>query len=322
MNDLAIDHQLEDFKYVDGWEAGDEIADENGFITFDDSPADFYGIDQYMKEVKAIPILSHDQTLELFRKLADMRTEADSMSEDEALAVEEMLRKRDLQREISNIRDRLVSTNLRLVVFFANRYKGLGVSLPDLVQEGNYGLMRAIDKFDYHFGNRFSTYAMWWIIQGMIKAIHQQGRIIRVPHHMLGKYFRYLREQPSVPADGSSMDDAENAPEEMVAVKNILREPLSLDASVGNDGFELQEITTDVDQATPEERFIDKELRERLELSLKHLPGREETILRLRSGLDMPTARTLEQVGRIFHVSKERVRQIEKRAIKRLGEML
>lgn len=280
---------------------------------------------QYMKEVSEIPLLSHEQTVKLFRSLERKLHALDELSSRDVTGGEEDARRRTLQREISAIKEQLITANLRLVVFLANRYQGRGVAIQDLVQEGNIGLIRAIEKFDYRLGYRFSTYATWWIRQGMLRAIHQQGRLIRIPSHMLEKFHHHVRSmnatraQEGVQSLGVHNEGEAGVPgEEISLLMEVMRDPVSLDAPVTDDGLDLEEVITDEAARHPEDEIIDQDLRRKLRSSLTGLPLREEIILRMRYGIDLPTPHTLEEVGQLFKLTKERIRQIEARALRRL----
>ncbi len=280
---------------------------------------------QYMKEVSEIPLLSHEETVKLFRSLERKLHALDELSSRELTGRKEDAKRRTLQQEISAIKEQLVTANLRLVVFLANRYQGRGVAIQDLVQEGNIGLIRAIDKFDYRLGYRFSTYATWWIRQGMLRAIHQQGRLIRIPSHMLEKFHHHVRSMNAAMAQrgGQSVGAQKEGKggeqeEEISLLMEVMRDPVSLDAPVTDDGLDLEEVITDEAARHPEDEIIDQDLRRKLRTSLTDLPLREEVILRMRYGIDLPSPHTLEEVGQLFNLTKERIRQIEARALRRL----
>jgi len=285
-----------------------------------------FTLHQYMKEVNSVPLLSHQQTMDLFRAMEEKKSQLERCLQRDADAGE----LERLEREITSIKERLITANLRLVVYLANRYQGRGISIQDLVQEGNIGLMRAIEKFDYRLGYRFSTYATWWIRQGMLRAIHQQGRIIRVPTHMLDKFQKYMRSlepkpqtEPNAEEERPYEEVGKSCSEEdldMTHLSEIMRDPLSLDAPVTDEGLHLQEVTEDEQHMGPDEYVIDRDLRIKLRSALTELPLREEIILRLRYGIDLPSTHTLEEVGRLFSLTKERIRQIEARALRRMYE--
>jgi RNA polymerase primary sigma factor len=291
------------------------------------SSSDF-SLFQYMREVNCIPLLSHQETMELFRRLEENQEALEALKEENE-ASGEIKETESLQKEIWNIKQSLITSNLRLVVYLANRYQGRGVTIQDLVQEGNIGLIRAIDKFDYHLGYRFSTYATWWVRQGMLRAIHQQSHLIRIPTHMLEKYQRFIQQKDSSRnTDDYDSDDGEtplvefdeNAQQEMISLMEVMRDPLSLDAPMTEDGLGLQEVTSDENQPMPEDLLINQDLRKKLRSALTTLTLREEIILRMRYGIDFPESHTLEEVGKIFSLTKERIRQIEAKALRRLHE--
>jgi RNA polymerase primary sigma factor len=281
-----------------------------------------------MREVNDIPLLSHQETMELFRRLEENQEALDALKGENEVSGE-VKETESLQKEIWNIKQSLITSNLRLVVYLANRYQGRGVTIQDLVQEGNIGLIRAIDKFDYHLGYRFSTYATWWVRQGMLRAIHQQSHLIRIPTHMLEKYQRFIQQKDSSRnTDDHDSDDGEtplvefdeNAQQEMISLMEVMRDPLSLDAPMTEDGLGLQEVTSDENQPMPEDLLINQDLRKKLRSALTTLTLREEIILRMRYGIDFPESHTLEEVGKIFSLTKERIRQIEAKALRRLHE--
>ena len=256
-------------------------------------------VKMYLKEIGRVPLLTADQEVEIAKRMG----EGDE----------------DAKRE-------LTEANLRLVVSIAKRYVGRGMLFLDLIQEGNLGLIKAVEKFDYHKGYKFSTYATWWIRQAITRAIADQARTIRIPVHMvetINKLIRVTRQLLQEYGRDPMPDEIASVmgiPEEKVReIIKIAQEPVSLETPIGEEeDSHLGDFIPDDEVSVPEESAAFTLLKEQLVEVLDTLTPREEKVLRLRFGLDDGRARTLEEVGREFNVTRERIRQIEAKALRKL----
>jgi RNA polymerase primary sigma factor len=283
---------------------------------------------QYLREIGRISLLTAAEEVELAR-----RVEAGLFAE------EKLINTPDLDSELALDLDRLVvmgrmakrrliEANLRLVVSVAKRYVGRGLTMLDLVQEGNLGLIRAVEKFDYARGYKFSTYATWWIRQAMSRALADQARTIRVPVHVVELINRVVRVQRRMlqergyePTPEEVAAHLELPPERVSEVLRLAQEPVSLHAPVGEeDDVALGDLIEDGDAASPVESAAFLLLKEHLEAVLSTLGERERKVVQLRYGLADGRPRTLEEIGRIFGVTRERIRQIESKTLNKLRD--
>ena len=253
----------------------------------------------YLKEIGTVPLLSPDEEKDLAMRMADGDTYA---------------------------RDRLVEANLRLVVSIAKRYVGRGMHFLDLIQEGNLGLIKAVEKFDYTKGFKFSTYATWWIRQALTRAIADQARTIRIPVHMVETINKVkkvsstlLHENGHEPTAEEIAEVMNSAPDKVREILRVAQEPVSLETPIGEEeDSHLGDFIPDEEAQVPAEAAYQSLLREQLSEVLSTLTPREEKVLRLRFGLEDGRPRTLEEVGKEFNVTRERIRQIEAKALRKL----
>jgi RNA polymerase primary sigma factor len=283
---------------------------------------------QYLREIGRIPLLTAAEEVELAR-----RVEAGLFAEEKLSSTPDLDSRlaHDLDQLVvmgRMAKRRLIEANLRLVVSVAKRYVGRGLTMLDLVQEGNLGLIRAVEKFDYARGYKFSTYATWWIRQAMSRALADQARTIRVPVHVVELINRVVRVQRRMLQErGYEPTPAEVAahldllPERVSEVLRLAQEPVSLHAPVGEeDDVALGDLIEDGDAASPVESAAFLLLREHLEAVLSTLGERERKVVQLRYGLVDGRPRTLEEIGRIFGVTRERIRQIESKTLNKLRD--
>lgn len=289
------------------------------------APDDAIGL--YLKEMAQVPLLSIEDEIELARRYEEGKRAETVLNENQSLLTidEEQALLETLEIGLQ-AREHLIKANTRLVVSIAKKYMGQGVPFLDLIQEGNLGLMKAVEKFEYRLGYRFSTYATWWIRQTISRSIAYQGRTIRVPVHMSDKIRRLNKvahqleqENGREPTLEELAGLMEEDPDRIQWMQQINLQPLSLEHPIGEeDDNELGVFIEDKKSPTPSQIVQDAQLREKLEELLTTLTPREARILRLRFGLSNGVTYTLEEVGEKFGLTRERIRQIEGRALRRL----
>lgn len=282
----------------------DEVDTDEDLLSqeqyFDDASDD--SVRLYLREIGKIPLLNAEEELALAQRVVAGEKKA---------------------------KDKMAEANMRLVVSIAKRYSGRGLDFLDLIQEGNTGLLRAVEKFDPDKGFKFSTYATWWIRQAITRAIADQARTIRIPVHMVETINKLLRTQRRMtqelnrePTIEELAKELEMEPEKVEYVMKIKQDITSLDAGVGRDGDEedsvLRDFIEDEDSATPEESAASQLLKEQVQEILSTLSDREQKIIKMRFGLENGKSHTLEEVGQEFAVTRERIRQIEAKALAKL----
>ena len=283
------DEEIEDLEALNAGQYLDDISDDS--------------VRLYLREIGKIPLLSSDEEMELARRIIEGDKKA---------------------------KDKMAEANMRLVVSIAKRYSGRGLDFLDLIQEGNTGLLRAVEKFDPDKGFKFSTYATWWIRQAITRAIADQARTIRIPVHMIETINKLVRTQRRLtqglnrePTMEELSKEMDMEPEKIEYINKIRQETSSLDAGIGRDGDEedsvLGDFIEDEDTISPEESATNQLLKEKVAEVLSSLSDREQKIVRMRFGLDNGgKSHTLEEVGQQFAVTRERIRQIEAKALAKL----
>ncbi len=286
----------------------------------------------YLKEIGRVPLLTAQEEVDLARRIEAGGQAAEHLADLSASGELDQLdrpERRRLKRQVDDGEDAkaaLTQANLRLVVSIAKRYVGRGMLLQDLIQEGNLGLMRAVEKFDYTKGFKFSTYATWWIRQAITRAIADQARTIRIPVHMVESINKVHRVQRQMiqelerePTVEELADKVDMTPSRVREIMRISQDPLSLDSPVGEeDDSNLADFIEDQQAEAPAEMAARKMLGDAVVEALDQLNEREKAVVRLRFGLDDGQARTLEEVGREFGVTRERIRQIESKTLAKL----
>ena len=311
----------------------DEIADiEEEELVDPNTRVDSFAIDDpvrmYLKEIGKVPLLSPEEEIDLAQKMSDgnhAQERLDSAGED-GLSAEELAQLKAQLKAGEKAKQKLAEANLRLVVSIAKRYVGRGMLFLDLIQEGNLGLIKAVEKFDYTKGYKFSTYATWWIRQAITRAIADQARTIRIPVHMvetINKVIRVsrqlLQELGHDPSPEEIADEMAMPVDKVREILKIAQEPVSLETPIGEEeDSHLGDFIPDEGASEPSEAASFTLLKEQLVDVLGTLTPREEKVLKLRFGIEDGRTRTLEEVGKEFNVTRERIRQIEAKALRKL----
>jgi RNA polymerase primary sigma factor len=321
-----IDDQVEPINLGD--------IEEVDISTYDQLPSSIKVDDpvrMYLKDIGTIPLLNSDEETNLAKLVVAGRVAKEKLEEidnddSNTISYEEYENLLNEVEAADEAKDKLVEANLRLVVSIAKRYLSRGLQFLDLIQEGNMGLMKAVDKFDHRRGYKFSTYATWWIRQAITRAVADQARTIRIPVHMVETINKLVRVQRQLVQELSREPSHEEIAAKMgisvEKVQNILKiaqEPISLEKPVGEEeDSSLGDFVADTTAQDPYEFTQNAKLREELDKALGSLTDREERVIRLRFGLLDSRPRTLEEVGKEFGVTRERIRQIEAKALRKL----
>ena len=292
-DDLDIEPDIDDLEEVENIKVEDVDLTNMDGVSIDDP------VRMYLREIGKIPLLTYDEELDLAKRILTGDEEA---------------------------KQKLAESNLRLVVSIAKKYVGRGMLFLDLIQEGNMGLIKAVEKFDYTKGYKFSTYATWWIRQAITRAIADQARTIRIPVHMvetINKLIRtsrhLLQKNGREPTPEEIAEEMEIPVEKVMEIQKIAQDPVSLETPIGEeDDSHLGDFIQDDDSPAPQDSAAYTMLKEQLNDVMGTLTSREAKVLRLRFGLEDGKARTLEEVGKEFNVTRERIRQIEAKALRKL----
>lgn len=315
----------------------DEVDVENIDLSVPDGVSIEDPVRMYLKEIGKVPLLSADEEIEYAKKIEDGAAAAEKLKDiEKMLESAEEEEKEALEKEKKELgyviadgdaaKQKLAEANLRLVVSIAKRYVGRGMLFLDLIQEGNLGLIKAVEKFDYRKGYKFSTYATWWIRQAITRAIADQARTIRIPVHMVETINKLIRVNRQLLQDlgreplPEEIAEKMDIPVERVReISKISQEPVSLETPIGEEeDSHLGDFIQDDNVPVPAEAAAFTLLKEQLVEVLSTLTDREQKVLRLRFGLDDGRARTLEEVGKEFNVTRERIRQIEAKSLRKL----
>ena len=309
----------------------DDEEEDTAFVAVEDEVAPSTDLVRaYLKEIGRVALLNAEQEVELAKRIEAGLFAAEKLRQSEAGETKlTQALKRDLlwvEADGSRAKDHLLEANLRLVVSLAKRYTGRGMAFLDLIQEGNLGLIRAVEKFDYTKGYKFSTYATWWIRQAITRAMADQARTIRIPVHMVEQINKLTRVQRQMlqdlgrePTADELATELDMTPDKVVAIQGYAREPVSLEQNVGDEGdSQLGDFIEDADAPIAAEVVSFGLLQRELDSVLKTLPEREAAVVALRFGLTDGQPRTLDEIGQVYGVTRERIRQIESKTMSKL----
>lgn len=312
-----------------------ELIEEEELLEIEKMPSSIRIDDpvrMYLKEIGRISLLSADEEVNLSIRMEEgkaAKNELDNLNKsDEVISDGNRVTLEQMYEDGLQAKNKMIESNYRLVVSIAKRYVGRGMQFLDLIQEGNMGLIRAVDKFDYTKGFKFSTYATWWIRQAITRAVADQARTIRIPVHMVETINKLVRTQrqlvQELSREPSALEIGEKmgiSAERVQQIQRIAQEPISLEAPIGEEeDSSLGDFISDTTTLTPHETAVQEWIKKALDEVLETLTDREEKVLRLRYGLLDGKTHTLEEVGKEFGVTRERIRQIEGKALRKLRQ--
>jgi len=318
-----------------------EVEEEKGSATFtlsdsDDSDEPVAQVTQagatadpvkdYLKQIGKVPLLNAEQEVELAKRIEAGLFAEEKLAQDPDMETETRIKLEWISEDGRRAKNHLLEANLRLVVSLAKRYTGRGMLFLDLIQEGNLGLIRAVEKFDYTKGYKFSTYATWWIRQAITRAMADQARTIRIPVHMVEVINKLARVQRQMlqdlgrePTPEELAAELDMTPDKVIEVQKYGREPISLSTPLGEDGdSEFGDLIEDSEAIVPADAVSFTLLQEQLESVLDTLSEREAGVVRMRFGLSDGQPKTLDEIGKVYGVTRERIRQIESKTMSKL----
>jgi RNA polymerase primary sigma factor len=324
ITDETVDEIKEEMEEEESPKGGGKSAGED--LDLSVQPATNDPVRMYLKEIGKVHLLTAEEEVSLAKRIEAGEAASARLASDEKLSKDNIARLHAVDADGLEAKKKLVEANLRLVVSIAKRYVGRGMLFLDLIQEGNLGLIRAVEKFDHGKGYKFSTYATWWIRQAITRAIADQARTIRIPVHMVETINKLVRVQRQLlqdlgrePLPEEIADEMELSPEKVREILKVSQEPVSLETPIGEEeDSHLGDFIEDSGAVVPVDAAAFKLLQEQLEEVLDDLNTREKRVIQLRFGLLDGQPRTLEEVGRVFGVTRERIRQIESKTLSKL----